>query len=123
MVQARSFSTGPIEVDGLPAPGLHYPTAIAHLRTAEGGNVKLGQKTNGPELVVADASCRLYVINAHGACRKTLGRAGEGVDEFGAQGVSAICLSADGLAAFVVDSNNHRLQKIRYAVKHFYFPF
>ena len=116
MVQARSFTNGPVEVDGVPAPGLHYPTALAHLRTADSSSVnpKLGQKpSNGPDIIVADASCRLYIMNAHGTCRKTLGNAGRGAGEFGGQGVSAIAVAPDCQSIYVCDGNNHRLQKIR----------
>ena len=91
-------------VDGNPAPGIHYPSAIATL--------PIPAKEDEFDLVVLDGSNRLYVIDKQGGVKKTIGGPGSLPGEFLCN-PRGLAVSDDGQTAYVADTGNNRIQRFR----------
>lgn len=90
------------DVDG----GLHYPTAVAcgiSSRFVNGGEEH--------DVFVIDATNRLYVMDKQGTTRKTIGGSGGAPGCF--KNAQGLVMSADGQTAYVADTGNDRIQRIR----------
>ena len=98
-------------MNGEPAPGFHYPAAIACLPNGVAGGASLSTAITEPVLVVCDASNRLYILTLEGKLKRTIGGPGAGACQFALP--LGLCVSPLADCVFVADTQNHRIQKIR----------
>lgn len=107
-IATREFTCTSTLVNGEDAPGVHYPSAIAC-----GPTTSAKGKDGGAEfdLLVVDASNRLYLIDKLGVCRKTIGEPGTAPGCF--LNAKGLAVSEDGQFVYVADTGNDRIQRFR----------
>ena len=99
MHRERTIECPAITINGRTAPAIQFPTALAV--TASG------------DLIVADGSSRIFLISKDGAFKKTIAEFGRAAGEVRhPMGVAVSGTGADE-CAWVADTQNSRLQKVR----------